>query len=141
MLAVFDSSALVKLLVEEDGSELAARLWDEADAVVTSRLAVVEVPAALHAARRHDRLDGASLEVALTLWAQLLRGLPLLELTEALADRAAELTSHLVLGGADAVHLAGALQLSDADPVLVVWDRRLHKAALASGLRAAPAAL
>lgn len=141
MLAVFDSSALVKLLVEEDGSELAATLWDEADAVVTSRLAVVEVPGALHAARRHDRLDDAGLEVALTLWKQLLSGLRLLELTEPLAARAAELASHLVLGGADAVHLAGALQFADADPVLVVWDRRLHNAAVAAGLRAAPAAL
>ncbi len=39
----FDSSALVKLLVEEDGSDLAATLWDGCDAAVSRRLAYPEV--------------------------------------------------------------------------------------------------
>ncbi len=54
-LVYFDSSALVKLVVEEEGSELAARLWDGCDAALTSRLAYPEVRAALSAAgRNHD---------------------------------------------------------------------------------------
>jgi hypothetical protein len=35
----FDSSALVKLVVEEDGSDLVAELWDNCDAALSSRLA------------------------------------------------------------------------------------------------------
>ena len=46
-LVYFDSSAFVKLLVEEAGSELAAELWDGSDATVASRLAYPEVRAAL----------------------------------------------------------------------------------------------
>jgi len=42
-----DSSAFVKLVVEEDGSDLAAALWDGCDAAVSSRLAYPEVRAAL----------------------------------------------------------------------------------------------
>ena len=38
-IVYFDSSAFVKLLVEEAGSELAAQLWDGCDAAVSSRLA------------------------------------------------------------------------------------------------------
>jgi hypothetical protein len=38
-LVYFDSSALVKLVVEEEGSELAAELWDGCDAALASRLA------------------------------------------------------------------------------------------------------
>ena len=38
-LVYFDSSALVKLLTEEPGSDLAAELWDGCDAAVASRLA------------------------------------------------------------------------------------------------------
>jgi predicted nucleic acid-binding protein len=38
-IVYFDSSAFVKLIVDEDGSELAAALWDGADAAVSSRLA------------------------------------------------------------------------------------------------------
>jgi uncharacterized protein len=49
-LVYFDSSALVKLLAEEEGSDLAAQLWDGRDAAVASRLAYPEVRAALAAA-------------------------------------------------------------------------------------------
>ncbi|MEO7443145.1 MAG: VapC toxin family PIN domain ribonuclease, partial [Acidimicrobiales bacterium] len=40
---------------------------------------------------------------------------------------------------ADAVHLASALTLVEADPILVAWDLRLRTAAVAAGLRVAPA--
>ena len=54
-LVYFDSSALVKLVVDEDGSDLAAELWDGCDAALASRLAYPEVRAALAAAcRNHD---------------------------------------------------------------------------------------
>jgi predicted nucleic acid-binding protein len=48
----FDSSALVKLVVQEEGSDLAADLWDSCDAALASRLAYPEVRAALAAAGR-----------------------------------------------------------------------------------------
>ena len=43
MLVYFDASALVKLVIDEDGSALAAALWDGCDAALTSRLAFPEV--------------------------------------------------------------------------------------------------
>lgn len=42
-IVYFDSSALVKLLVEEDDSDIAAALWDGCDAAVSNRLAYPEV--------------------------------------------------------------------------------------------------
>lgn len=48
-LAYFDSSALVKLVVEEASSDLAAELWDGCDAALSSRLAYPEVRSALAA--------------------------------------------------------------------------------------------
>ena len=38
-IVYFDSSAFVKLVVEEDGSDFAADLWDGCDAAVSSKLA------------------------------------------------------------------------------------------------------
>jgi len=61
----FGSSALVNLLVEEAGSELAAELWDGCDAAVSSRLACPEVRAALAAAGRNHDLDPAAARHAL----------------------------------------------------------------------------
>ena len=54
----FDASAMVKLVVEEAGSHLAAELWDGCDAAVASRLAYPEVRAAPAVSRNHD-LDAA----------------------------------------------------------------------------------
>lgn len=56
-IVYFDSSAFVKLLVEEDGSNLAASLWDGSDAAVSSRLASPEVCAALATAGRTRLLE------------------------------------------------------------------------------------
>ncbi|CAN5281916.1 hypothetical protein BH20ACT5_BH20ACT5_10470 [soil metagenome] len=56
-IVYFDSSAFVKLLVQEDGSDLAATLWDGCDAAVSSRLAYPEVAAALAVAGRAGRLE------------------------------------------------------------------------------------
>lgn len=38
-IVYFDSSAFVKLLVEEDGTDVAAALWDGCDAAFSSRIA------------------------------------------------------------------------------------------------------
>ena len=67
-IVYFDSSAFVKLLVEEDGSDLAAALWDGCDAAVSSRLAYPEVRAALAAAGRADRLSAADQRRAEAAW-------------------------------------------------------------------------
>ncbi len=54
----FDSSALVKLIVEEAGTDVASALWDGCDAALSSRLAYPEVCAALAAGHRnHDVSD------------------------------------------------------------------------------------
>ena len=64
----FDSSALVKLVIEEPGSDDAAALWDVADVLVSSRVAHPEVRAALAAAHRAGRLDDRGHRRAKRLW-------------------------------------------------------------------------
>lgn len=141
MLVCFDSSALVKLLVDEQGSDLVVRLWDDADALVASRLVVTEVAAALHVAHRSRRLNDRALRLALTLWDAYPPALRIVELSPSLARTAAELTVPHALAGVDAVHLTSVLALDRADPVLAVWDRRLHAGARAAGVRTVPASL
>jgi len=69
-LVYFDSSALVKLVVDEDGSNLAAELWDGCDAALASRLAYPEVRAALAAACRNHDLSEADLDAVEQAWEQ-----------------------------------------------------------------------
>jgi uncharacterized protein len=134
----FDSSAFVKLLVEEAGSDVAARLWDEADVVVASRLALPEVRAALAAAKRATRLDDASERMARHDWDEFWSATRVVELTANVAEAAAMLAGRHVLGGADAVHLASAMTMLEAKPILAAWDGRLRTAALEAGLVVAP---
>jgi uncharacterized protein len=140
-IVYFDAGALVKLLTEETGSELAAQLWDGCDAPVSSRLAYPEVRAALAAAGRNHDLDEASLDTAEADWEEYWAAVRPVELTEAVERQAGQLARRHALRGADAVHLASALAIGDPGLVIAVWDRRLHSGATAAGLRVAPAQL
>jgi hypothetical protein len=140
-IVYFDSSAFVKLVVEEEGSNLAAELWDGCDAAVSSRLSYPEVRAALAAARRNHNLTARGLEFAASMWEDFWNATRPVELTGEIEQRAGQLASELALRGADAVHLASSLAIGTRDLVVVVWDRRLHAGAAACDLRVAPARL
>jgi predicted nucleic acid-binding protein len=140
-LIYFDSSALIKLLVQEEGSDLAAELWDGCDAALASRLAYPEVCAALAAAGRNHDLSHDDLDLAEQAWEQYWASVRPVELSATVERRAGQLARTHALRGADAVHLASALALADPDLVIAAWDRRLHAGAANAGLQVAPAEL
>ena len=140
-LVYFDSSALVKLLVQEPGTDLAAELWDGCDAALASRLAYPEVRAALAAVGRNHDLSDDDLDTAEQAWEQYWAAVRPVELTAAVERHAGQLARTCALRGADAVHLASALAIGDPDLIIAVWDRRLHTGATTAGLHIAPAEL
>ncbi|WP_420436049.1 type II toxin-antitoxin system VapC family toxin [Candidatus Poriferisocius sp.] len=137
----FDASALVKLVVEESGSDIAAVLWDGCDAAVSSRIAYPEVRAALAAAGRNHVLDEASLTKCEQDWEEFWAAIRPVELTYQVQMAAGLLAKRHSLRGADAVHLASALEMGLPDLVVAVWDRRLYSGARAENLAVAPANL
>lgn len=138
-IVYFDSSAFVKLLVEEDGTEVAAVLWDGCDAAVSSRLAYPEVRAALAAAVRADRLTASDQRTAESVWEDYWSVTRAVELSESVTARAGQLAGEHALRGADAVHLASLIAVGLDETVFAVWDRRLRAGAQAVGARLAPA--
>jgi uncharacterized protein len=64
-----------------------------------------------------------------------------IEVDQRLVEDAATLAIERELRSLDALHLAAALKISQDDLVLATWDRRLHAAAGAEGLRLIPEAL
>lgn len=140
-LIYFDSSAFVKLLAEEPGSDLAAELWDGCDAALASRLAYPEVRAALAASARNHEISEAELDTAEHDWDDYWAAIRPVELTEAVQRHAGQLARAHALRGADAVHLASALAIGDPEVIVAVWDRRLHAGAQDAGCRVAPAKL
>lgn len=140
-LVYFDASALVKLVIDEAGTELAVELWDGCDAALASRLAYPEVRAALAALARNHDLNADQLAAAEDAWEGYWAAVRPVELTPAVERRAGDLAGQCGLRGADAVHLASALAIGDTDLVVAVWDRRLHAGAQATGTLVAPADL
>jgi hypothetical protein len=140
-LVYFDASALVKLVVDEPGSDLAADLWDGCDAALSSRLSYPEVRAALAAAGRNHDLDADAVAEAERSWEEFWRATRPVELTTEVERHAGDLAARHRLRGADAVHLACALAVAATDLVVAVWDRRLHAGATTMQLATAPATL
>ena len=140
-IVYFDSSAFVKLVIEEGGSELAVQVWQTCDSAISSRLAYPEVRAALAAARRSRRIDARGLDDAERGWEALWAGTRPVELSSSVEQHAGHLARAHALWGADAVHLASALALGSPNVVVAAWDRRLRAGVAAAGLSLAPAAL
>ena len=129
MIAYFDTSSVIALLIEEPGSEAAGRLWDEADRLVSIRLVYAEGHAALAQAARGRRLDKRQLGVAVTELLSLYGQLDLVEVTDPLVRRAGNLAETLSLRGYDALHLAAAEFVKDTEVVFVSGDISLCQAA------------
>lgn len=138
MIAYFDTSAIIPLIVEEPGSAVCERLWAEADRVLSVRLLYAEARAALAQAHRMGRLDAAQLRAAVTELGILAEDLDHVEVDADLVHAAGQLAEDHALRGYDAVHLAAALRLAADDLVLVTGDRDLASAGDAVGLNVAP---
>ena len=137
MIAYFDTSAVVPLLVAEPGSARAASLWDGADRVVSVRLMYPETRAALAQAERLGRLTARQLRDAVTQFDSVFEEIDIVEVDDDLARRAGELAEVRQLRGYDAVHLAAADRVRAPNVVVIAGDGALLQAATAEGMAVA----
>jgi len=135
VITYVDTSALLKLVIDEEGSDRALTMWVTSEVVASVRLVVVEARAALAAAVRLGRLTEPQRRTAVTELHQIVSGMYLVEVTEKLAAGAADVAEAEHLRGYDAVHLAAALTIgahvfSSADATLCAAAARrgLHVA-------------
>jgi predicted nucleic acid-binding protein len=129
---------LVKLLVDEPGTEEAQRAYNEADGVRSTAIAHVEATAALARMHKGGRLTPAQLRRGLGDLEDLWRGLYVHAVSEQLLVQAAESASH-ALRAYDAVHLAGALSFAAGEKLeFACWDKELRRAAHDRGFGLVP---
>lgn len=129
MIAYFDTSALIPLLIEEPTSETAAVVWDTADRVASARVVYTEARAALALAHRLDRVDRATKTRAVHDLEALYDQLDRVDVDDELVRRAGALAEEQQLRGYDAIHLAAAERIADDDTVVVAGDAELCRAA------------
>lgn len=127
-LSYVDASAIVKLVVLEEGSDAMLRWYVESDRIATSRIGIIETTRAVRR-RVHDpgRLR------------RVLGSIEVIECDAIVGDRAGGLEPATVRP-LDAIHVASALAFGAELDAFVTYDERLADAARAAGLPAvAPA--
>lgn len=129
---------MIKLVVAEDGSELASELWEAHPPAASSILAYPEGRAALAAARRGGRLTAADHAKAVEDFEEIQDELIVVGVDMTLAREAGALAEEFGLRGYDAAHLASALALGEPTTV-ATWDEELRRAAASCGCAIAPA--
>jgi uncharacterized protein len=132
LILYLDTSALVKRYVEEKGSETVLDAMTPESTWSVCRIGYVETVRAVG-------LGGAPSDVARVRreWSLF----DVVEISQRLAELAAQVALSTGLRALDALHLASALSLDAEDVIFVTWDARLHRAAREHGLRTLPAAL
>ena len=137
MRLYLDTSALVKLHVDEEGSDLVREAVGQAELTSTARIAYVEARAAF-VRRRHTR-ELAPVDFRRVVrdldadWSRYLR----IDVTEPLIRLAAQLAERHGLRAYDAIHLASACMVRDrlaASVIFACWDSSLEAAAHREGL-------
>lgn len=136
-----DTSALVKLYVDEPGRHVVLTAVEQADLVGTSIVAYVEARAALARRRRERGLTPGAHRRAVRIlhrdWPRYFR----FEITEDLILTAGNLAEKMQLRAYDALHLASGLtmQAQLGNVVFACSDSALVKAAAKAGLEILPA--
>lgn len=134
MIAYFDTSAVIPLLIGEPSSATCARVWNEASRSISVRLLYPEARAALARAKRMGRITKSQHAAAVAELETIVTEIDHVEITAELARKAGDLAQTHQLRGYDAVHLAAAMAALDAELVLVTGDNDLAHAARSLGL-------
>lgn len=140
MMLYADTSALMKLVIEEPGSPEIREAAQGAEGVSAAAIGYTELRAALAAAFRAGRIDvqlqPRRLQELERVWDQVLE----IPLDRPLLHQAGDLAEEMALRGYDAVHLAALVRVGGADEVaLACWDNDLRRAARQLGYSLVPA--
>lgn len=138
MILYLDTSALVKLYVDEPGRPAVVGQVDAAVAVATVRVTYAEARAAFARKRREGGLDTKGLRQVVERFDGEWAAYTVVDVSEPLVRRAGILAERHGLRGYDAIQLAAAIELQreGGNVSLACFDDRLRRAARRERLRA-----
>jgi predicted nucleic acid-binding protein len=132
-----DTSALVKLYIEEDSTDEMLALAGTASAIAVCRIAWAETMAALARRARENPTDAEVIDTVRTRLRSDWPRYAIVEVTQPLVELAGEYADTFALRGYDSVQLAAARRLRDAvreELHFACFDARLRKSAKVLGL-------
>jgi len=134
----FDSSALVKRYVKEEGSETVQSLIERGGSIATSKLAYPEILSAFGRKQRTGELAAALFRKLVDQFDADWKSVFVVELHDELLPTVKLLSAKYSLKGADTVHLSSALWLKrsvQTDMIFVASDGNLLEAAKGERLK------
>jgi uncharacterized protein len=137
MITYFDTSSLVKLYIEESGSEDVFRLLDSSEAAATSIVAYAESRAAFSRRFREKAIKKAAYHRLVEVFNRDWNQYAIVNTSKELAFLAGDLAVKHGLRGFDAIHLASALLLTQDTGMPIrfsCYDSKLNDAAGSEGL-------
>jgi predicted nucleic acid-binding protein len=127
-----DTSALIKLLVDEAQSDQMRQISSTVDAIGVCRISWAETMAALARRQREDPISNDDLDQAQQHLIQAWTTFAIVEVSQPLAETAGRFADVFALRGYDSVQLAAAHELhvnAEQTVLFACYDRRLNQAA------------
>ena len=132
MILFCDTSALLKLFIDEQGSESMINARSSSQGIAVCRITWAESMAALAQRTRFKGTNQSGLAQARSMFEQAWPGFVIADITQPLVEKAGVFAEVFALRGYDSVQLAAAHQLHEqfALPLtFACFDRRLNQAA------------
>ena len=132
MILFCDTSALIKLLIDEPGSDQIHQASQASLVIAACRITWAEGMAAMARRQREDPISADAIEQARQRLNQLWTFFSIVEVSQDLVETAGRFADGFALRGYDSVQLAAAytLQRTAAQPLtFACFDRRLNQAA------------
>ena len=132
MILFCDTSALMKLLVDEAQSNQMRQISTAVDVIGVCRIGWAETMAALARLQREDPISNEDLEQARQHLSQAWKTFTIVEVSQPLVEKAGRFADVFALRGYDSVQLAAAHELhvnTERKVLFACYDRRLNQAA------------
>jgi len=132
MILFCDTSALIKLLIDEPESDQMQQASSDAEAIAVCRITWAEAMAAMARRQREDPMSGNNIDRARGRLIQNWNDLTIVEVSQNLVETAGRFADGFALRGYDSVQLAAAHELrksTDQTLTFASYDRRLRQAA------------
>ena len=132
MLLFCDTSALIKLLIDEPNSAKIHQVTERAGLIAACRITWAEAMAAMARRQRDDPTSAEEIESARQRLSMLWSSFTIVEVSQKLVEAAGRFADGFALRGYDSVQLAAAheLHIASEQPVtFACYDRRLNQAA------------
>jgi predicted nucleic acid-binding protein len=132
MILFCDTSALIKLLIDEPESDQMQQASSNAEAIAVCRITWAEAMAAMACRQREDPMSGDDIDLARGRLIQNWNDLTIVEVSQSLVETAGRFADGFALRGYDSVQLAAAHELrksTEQTLTFVSFDRKLRQAA------------